>query len=80
MSAFFHRNRVFLLHLSFWCVYLSFNLYQITVFQRARGIAWGRIVYVRYRAVDIYHADRLSELLLHMAAISKFKKHMEICC
>ena len=43
MSAFFHRNRVFLLHLSFWCVYLSFNLYQITVFQRARGIAWGEL-------------------------------------
>lgn len=43
MSAFFHRNRVFLLHLSFWCVYLSFNLYQITVFQRARGIAWGQM-------------------------------------
>ena len=43
MAAFFHRNRVFLLHLSFWCVYLSFNLYQITVFQRARGIAWGQL-------------------------------------
>ncbi|HEX6226421.1 MAG TPA: histidine kinase [Chryseolinea sp.] len=43
MSTFFHRNRVFLLHLSFWCVYLSFNLYQITVFQRARGIAWGEL-------------------------------------
>jgi len=43
MSVFFHRNRVFLLHLSFWCVYLSFNLYQITVFQRARGIAWGEL-------------------------------------
>ncbi len=40
MAAFFHRNRVLLLHLSFWCVYLSFNLYQTTVFQRARGIAW----------------------------------------
>ena len=70
MSAYFHRNRVFLLHLSFWCVYLSFNLYQITVFQRARGIEWGRIVHVRYRPVDIYDADRLSELLLHLAAIS----------
>lgn len=43
MSTFFHRNRVFLLHLSFWCVYLSFNLYQISVFQRARGIEWGQL-------------------------------------
>jgi two-component system, LytTR family, sensor histidine kinase AlgZ len=43
MAAVFHRKRVFLLHLSFWCVYLSFNLYQITVFQRERGIAWGQL-------------------------------------
>ena len=43
MAVFFHRNRVLLLHLSFWCVYLSFNLYQITTFQRARGIAWGQL-------------------------------------
>jgi hypothetical protein len=43
MSTFFHRNRVVLLHLSFWCVYLSFNLYQISVFQRERGIDWGQL-------------------------------------
>lgn len=43
MAAYFHRNRVLLLHLSFWLVYLSFNLYQITVFQRARGVAWGQL-------------------------------------
>lgn len=43
MSIFFHRNRVLLLHLSFWCVYLSFNLYQITIFQRARGFEWGQL-------------------------------------
>jgi len=30
MSAFFQRHRVLLLHLSFWCVYLSFFLYQIS--------------------------------------------------
>lgn len=28
------RNRNLWLHLSFWCVYLSFNFYQISVFQR----------------------------------------------
>ena len=43
MAFFFHRNRVLLLHLSFWCVYLSFNLYQITMFQRARGFEWGQL-------------------------------------
>lgn len=37
MPSFFHRNRVVFLHVSFWCVYLSFNLYQISVFQRDRG-------------------------------------------
>ncbi|HEY3402306.1 MAG TPA: histidine kinase [Ohtaekwangia sp.] len=30
MQPFFQRHRVFLLHLSFWCVYLSFFVYQIT--------------------------------------------------
>ena len=44
MSDYFHRNRVLLLHLSFWCVYLSFNLYQITFFQRSRGIEWGQLI------------------------------------
>lgn len=43
MPAFFHRNRVLLLHLSFWCVYLSFNLYQISFFQRASGVDWGQL-------------------------------------
>lgn len=43
MSTFFHRNRVVLLHLSFWCVYLSFNLYQISVFQKERGIDWAQL-------------------------------------
>jgi two-component system sensor histidine kinase AlgZ len=34
MLTFFQRNRVILLHLSFWCVYLSFFVYQITSFRR----------------------------------------------
>lgn len=44
MQTFLQRNRVFLLHLTFWCVYLSFNLYQITVFQRDRGYDWGKLL------------------------------------
>lgn len=45
MPSFFHRNRVVFLHLSFWCVYLSFNLYQISVFQRDRGgYDWDRML------------------------------------
>lgn len=34
MQHFIQRNRVFLLHLSFWCVYLSFMVYQITSYKR----------------------------------------------
>jgi len=34
MLAFFQRNRVMILHLSFWGVYLSFFVYRITSFKR----------------------------------------------
>jgi len=34
MQTIIQRNRVFLLHLSFWCVYLSFFVYQITSYRR----------------------------------------------
>jgi len=34
MQPFLQRNRVLILHLSFWCVYLSFFLYQITSYRR----------------------------------------------
>jgi two-component system, LytTR family, sensor histidine kinase AlgZ len=44
MQPFLQRNRVFLVHLSFWSVYLSFNLYQISVFQRERGFDWENLV------------------------------------
>lgn len=42
MSSFFQQRRVVLLHLSFWCVYISFFLYQITSW-RGREIDWGRV-------------------------------------
>lgn len=42
MSSFFQQRRVFLLHFSFWCVYLSFFLYQITSW-RGREIDWSRV-------------------------------------
>lgn len=44
MQTFFNRNRVVLLHVSFWLVYLSFNLYQASVFQRGRGYEWGSML------------------------------------
>ncbi|HRE66616.1 MAG TPA: histidine kinase [Cyclobacteriaceae bacterium] len=44
MQSFIVRNRVVLLHVSFWFVYLSFNLYQATVFQRGRGYDWEKML------------------------------------
>lgn len=44
MSLTTHRKRVLLLHLSFWCVYLSVFLYQVSSFQRGRDeVDWGRV-------------------------------------
>lgn len=44
MESIFQRKRVVILHLSFWLVYLSFNLYQVTVFQQARGYDWHNLI------------------------------------
>jgi two-component system, LytTR family, sensor histidine kinase AlgZ len=44
MSVFFHRNRVVLLHLSFWCVYLSFFLYQLSSYRRGRELDLERVI------------------------------------
>lgn len=40
------RYRIVLLHLSFWCVYLSFFLYQVTSFQRGPEVDWQRVLTV----------------------------------
>jgi len=42
MQSPFQRYRVFLLHLSFWCVYLSFFLYQIT--SRVKELEWNEAI------------------------------------
>jgi sensor histidine kinase YesM len=42
MQNVFQRNRVLLLHLLFWCIYLSFNFYQINFFQQQRGYDWSK--------------------------------------
>jgi two-component system, LytTR family, sensor histidine kinase AlgZ len=42
MQSVLYRNRVFFVHLSFWCVYLSFFVYQISSFRHGREIDWGR--------------------------------------
>ena len=44
MQTIFNRNRVLLLHVSFWCVYLSFFLYQLT--SRGSEVDWQRVLIV----------------------------------
>jgi two-component system, LytTR family, sensor histidine kinase AlgZ len=42
MQSLLHRNRVLLVHISFWCVYISFFFYTISNFRAGRGIDWGK--------------------------------------
>jgi two-component system, LytTR family, sensor histidine kinase AlgZ len=42
MQSLLKRNRVVLMHLSFWCVYLSFFVYQVSSFQREQ-VDWFRV-------------------------------------
>lgn len=42
MQSYFQRNRVLILHILFWCIYLSFTFYQINFFQQQRGYDWTR--------------------------------------
>jgi two-component system sensor histidine kinase AlgZ len=44
MTAFIYRYRIALLHLSFWCVYLSLFLYQMNRFWQERGTSWQMIL------------------------------------
>jgi two-component system, LytTR family, sensor histidine kinase AlgZ len=42
MQSLLHRNRVTLVHVSFWLVYLSFFFYQISNFRHGRETDWGK--------------------------------------
>ncbi len=44
MQSLFQRNRVLLLHLSFWCVYLSFFFYQVSSHQRGPEFNWEHVL------------------------------------
>jgi two-component system, LytTR family, sensor histidine kinase AlgZ len=46
MDSLIHRNRVLLLHLSFWCVHLSFFIYQVISHQRTPDIDWALVLTV----------------------------------
>jgi sensor histidine kinase YesM len=44
MTQIASRNRVLLLHLSFWGVYLSFFLYRVSSYQRGEELDWSRVI------------------------------------
>lgn len=46
MDTSVQRNRVILLHSSFWAVYISFFVYYVSSFQHGPDIDWSRIVFV----------------------------------
>ena len=43
MDSSVQRNRVILIHASFWAVYISFFIYWLSSFQRAPDVDWGRV-------------------------------------
>lgn len=40
MQSIIQKHRLTVLHIIFWCIYLSFNLYQISFYQQRRGYDW----------------------------------------
>ena len=74
MSSFFQQRRVVILHLSFWCVYVSFFLYQISSF-RGREFDWTRLVtaaslQITFAAVAAY--------LNYFILLPRFLRHKNI--
>jgi len=74
MSSFFQQRRVVLLHLSFWCVYLSFFLYQITSWH-GREIDWNRVATAA--SVQITFAA-LAGYLNYFILLPRFLKHKNL--
>jgi hypothetical protein len=46
MREFFKNKRILIMHISFWCIYLSFFIFQIIRFQRGDVIDWSHIIKV----------------------------------
>ncbi|MBT1702609.1 sensor histidine kinase [Chryseosolibacter indicus] len=42
MQSLFQRKRLLLVHISFWLMYLSFFLYQVSHFRHGKDFEWGR--------------------------------------
>jgi two-component system sensor histidine kinase AlgZ len=71
MSSFFHQRRVVLLHLSFWCVYVSFFLYQMTS-RRGREFVWDRVLVTA--AIQVVFA-MIAAYINYFIFLPRFLKH-----
>lgn len=74
MPSLFHRNRVVFLHLSFWCVYLSFFLFQISS-RRGRELDWERVVTIA--TIQVVFAS-LSSYLNYFLFLPRFLKRRNV--
>jgi len=74
MASYFQRNRVFLLHLSFWCFYYSFYFYIISS-RPGREITWQRLV--TSSSVQLLFA-MLVAYLNYFIFLPRFLKHQRI--
>src|SRR5687768_14660811 len=75
MQPFLQRHRVLLLHMSFWAVYLSFTLYQTSVFQQNKGVEWGWLLLSR--GIEWFFTV-LVVYLNYFITLPRFLKHQVI--
>jgi two-component system sensor histidine kinase AlgZ len=71
MKPIVNTSRVVLVHLSFWCVYISFFVYQVSLFQRGPDIDWARIFTV---AVIHFSCAMLIGYLNYFVFLPRFLK------
>jgi two-component system sensor histidine kinase AlgZ len=46
IQSFLQRKRVLIMHLSFWCVYISFFFYFVSSFQKEESFDWAHVITV----------------------------------
>ncbi len=77
MQLFFQRNRVLVFHIAFWCVYLSFFVYQLTAYQtrREEQLNWFRNLTLAGVQVAF---TMLIAYLNYFYALPRFLKHKKV--
>lgn len=74
MSSPLQRNRVVWLHLSFWCVYLSFFLYQLSS-RRSGDLDWSRVITIA--GIQIVFAS-ICSYINYFIFLPRFLKHRNV--